>query len=164
MSQGEDILRAVLELANRHDADAIQAYLAEDMRFRNPITGDSDASGMHAVHSAVFAGFPDVEDRIERMLSQGESGCCGVHGGRNPPGGIRGRAGDRQAHEPARRLLRGGCRWEGDRLAIVLRHRHPDAADRCSPHAGGSRTGLRPTWRCLFPAAARQARGPDRRR
>ena len=40
MSQGEDILRAVLELANHHDADAIQAYLSEDMRFRNPITGE----------------------------------------------------------------------------------------------------------------------------
>jgi steroid delta-isomerase-like uncharacterized protein len=73
MSQGEDILRAVLELSNRHDADAIQAYLAEDMRFRNPITGDSDASGMHAVHSAIFAGFPDVAYRIEHLLSQGDS-------------------------------------------------------------------------------------------
>src|SRR5438128_6993608 len=31
------------------------------------------ASGMHAVHSAIFAGFPDVEYRIERMLSQGDS-------------------------------------------------------------------------------------------
>ena len=68
MSQGEDILRAVLELANRHDADAIQAYLAEDMRFRNPITGDSDASGMHAVHSAIFAG--------SRTSSIGSSACC----------------------------------------------------------------------------------------
>src|ERR671939_592195 len=73
MSQGEDILRAVLEMANRHDADAIQAYLAEDMRFQNPITGDSDTSGMHAVHSAIFAGFPDVEYRIERLLSQADS-------------------------------------------------------------------------------------------
>src|SRR5947209_18135752 len=73
MSQGDDILRAVLELATHHDADAIQAYLAEDMRFRNPITAESDASGMHAVHSAIFAGFPDVEYRIERMLSQGDS-------------------------------------------------------------------------------------------
>ena len=50
-----------------------RTYLAEDMRFRNPITGESDASGMHAVHSAIFAGFPDVEYRIERMLSQGDS-------------------------------------------------------------------------------------------
>jgi steroid delta-isomerase-like uncharacterized protein len=73
MTQGEDVLRAILVLVNRHDADAIQAYLAEDMRFRNPITGDSDASGIHAVHSGIFAGFPDVEYRLERLLSQGDS-------------------------------------------------------------------------------------------
>src|SRR6266851_2537220 len=73
MSQGEDILRAVLELANYPMRMRSRTYLAEDMRFRNPITGESDASGMHAVHSAIFAGFPDVEYRIERMLSQGDS-------------------------------------------------------------------------------------------
>src|SRR5919205_1195003 len=78
MTQGEDILRAILELTNRHDADAIQAYLAEDMRFRNPITGESDASGMHAVHSALFAGVPATGKAINLPVAF----CVDIAGGK----------------------------------------------------------------------------------
>jgi steroid delta-isomerase-like uncharacterized protein len=73
MSQNEDTLRTLLDLCNRHDAAAIQAHLADDMRFVNPISGESDASGMYAMHSALFTGFPDVVYRLDRMLTQDDS-------------------------------------------------------------------------------------------
>jgi steroid delta-isomerase-like uncharacterized protein len=73
MSENENVVRAMLNLANRHDGAAIHAYLADAMHASNPSTGVSAASRMHAVQSALLAGFPDLQYRIDRMLPVGDT-------------------------------------------------------------------------------------------
>jgi steroid delta-isomerase-like uncharacterized protein len=73
VSENETVIRAMLELANRHDGTAIHAYLAEAMSVSRPTTGTSPASRQHAVQSALLEGFPDLQYRMERMLSSGDT-------------------------------------------------------------------------------------------
>ena len=73
MSENERVVQAILELANRHDAAAIHGYLAEAIRASDPRTGVSAASRMHAVQSALLAGFPDLQYRIDRVLPAGDT-------------------------------------------------------------------------------------------
>jgi len=73
MSDNEGVVRAMLELANRHDGAAIHAYLAEAMHTVNPAMGASAASRMHAVQSALMSGFPDLQYRIDRLTFSGDT-------------------------------------------------------------------------------------------
>jgi steroid delta-isomerase-like uncharacterized protein len=73
MSENERVVQAMLELANRHDGAAIHAYLSEAMHAINSTIGVSTASRMHAVQSALLAGFPDLQYRINRTLSSGNT-------------------------------------------------------------------------------------------
>ena len=68
MSENEGVVRAMLELANRHDAAAIHGYLAEALHASDQRTGVSAASRMHAVQTALLAGFPDLQYRLDRIL------------------------------------------------------------------------------------------------
>jgi steroid delta-isomerase-like uncharacterized protein len=72
-NENETVIRAMLELANRHDGTAIHAYLAEAMRVSHPGTGISPASRQHAIQSALLEGFPDLQYRMERMLASGNT-------------------------------------------------------------------------------------------
>jgi steroid delta-isomerase-like uncharacterized protein len=82
MSESERVVQAMLESANRHDAEAIHAYLAEAMHAINRTAGVSTASRMHAVQSALLAGFPDLQYRITRTLFSGNTAVieCTVSG------------------------------------------------------------------------------------
>jgi steroid delta-isomerase-like uncharacterized protein len=71
MSENEGVIQAMLESANRHDSAAIHACLAEAMHAVNPRMGVSPASRMHAIQSALTAGFPDLQYRIDRLTSSG---------------------------------------------------------------------------------------------
>jgi steroid delta-isomerase-like uncharacterized protein len=73
MSENEGVIRAMLELANRHDGAAIHAYLSEAMQRVDPAIGASAASRMHAVQSALISGFPDLEYRMDRLTVSGET-------------------------------------------------------------------------------------------
>jgi steroid delta-isomerase-like uncharacterized protein len=63
----------MLESANRHDAGGIHTYLADAMHAVNPRLGTSAASRMHWAQTALLNGFPDLQYRIERMISSGNS-------------------------------------------------------------------------------------------
>jgi steroid delta-isomerase-like uncharacterized protein len=73
VSENESVIRAMLDLANRHDGTAIHAFLAEAMRLSRPGTGTSPASRQHAIQSALLEAFPDLQYRMERMLSSGNT-------------------------------------------------------------------------------------------
>ena len=86
MSENERVVQAMLELANRHDGAAIHAYLSEAMHTITSTSGISTAGRMHAVQSALLAGFPDLQYRINRTLSSGgtiviECTLSGTHKG-----------------------------------------------------------------------------------
>jgi steroid delta-isomerase-like uncharacterized protein len=86
MSESERVVQAMLESANRHDAAAIHAYLAEAMHAINPTIGVSTASRMHSVQTALLAGFPDLRYRIIRTLFSGSTAvieciASGTHSG-----------------------------------------------------------------------------------
>ena len=72
-NENEGVVRAMLELANRHESAAIHTYPADAMHATNPSTGVSAASRLHAVQSALLAGFPVFQYRIDRILPAGET-------------------------------------------------------------------------------------------
>jgi steroid delta-isomerase-like uncharacterized protein len=82
MSENERVVEALLELANRHDGAAIHAYLAEAMHASDPATGASAASNMHAIQSALLAGFPDLQYRMRRTIFSGDTAVieCVLYG------------------------------------------------------------------------------------
>ncbi len=73
MNQAEKVTRTILELANRHDVDAMQSHLADDMTFVNPVTGPTDKRGMQQFHIGFFGAFPDTHYRIDRLTSAGDA-------------------------------------------------------------------------------------------
>jgi predicted ester cyclase len=73
MSQAENVIGTVIDLANRHEVGAIQDYLTDDMTFVNPVTGSTDKRGMELFHAALFSGFPDIHYKIDRLTSQGDA-------------------------------------------------------------------------------------------
>jgi len=72
-NENERVVQAILDFANRREGAAIHAYLAESMHAIDPTLGTSAASRMHAVQSALLAAFPDLQYRIVRTLSSGDS-------------------------------------------------------------------------------------------
>ena len=91
MSSNESVVQAMLESANRHDAAGIHALLADAMHEINPRVGTSAASRMHWAQTALMTGFPDLEYRIDRVVSSGstvvvECVMTGTHKG--PFGGV----------------------------------------------------------------------------
>ena len=73
MSTNEQVVQAMLESANRHDAAGLHAWLADAMHEISPRIGTSAASRMHWGQTALMAGFPDLQYRIDRMISSGNS-------------------------------------------------------------------------------------------
>ncbi len=72
MSQAESILRKMLDLANRQDADTMQQYLTDDLQFDNPVTGPTDKNGMHQFHQGFFGAFPDIHYTIDKLVDDGQ--------------------------------------------------------------------------------------------
>ena len=73
MSTNEGVVQSMLESANRHDSAVIHGLLADAMHEINPRVGTSAASRMHWAQTALTTGFPDLQYRIERMVSSGSS-------------------------------------------------------------------------------------------
>lgn len=73
MSNAEQIVSKLGDLANSHDAEAIQGYLDDDMDFYNPITGWSGKQGMYEIHTTLFKAFPDLYYEFSRVISSGDS-------------------------------------------------------------------------------------------
>jgi steroid delta-isomerase-like uncharacterized protein len=73
MSQSENVVRTIIDLANRHEVGAIQEHLADDMTFVNPVTGPTDKSGMELFHAGFFSGFPDTHYQVDRLISEGDA-------------------------------------------------------------------------------------------
>lgn len=73
MSTNEGFVQSMLESANRHDTAGIHAFLADAMHEINPRIGTSAASRMHWAQTALMTGFPDLQYRVERMVSSGSS-------------------------------------------------------------------------------------------
>jgi steroid delta-isomerase-like uncharacterized protein len=57
-------------------------FLAEDLRFMNPMTGPTDLNGAMDFHSGLFAAFPDIRYNIDRILSSDDlvAAQCTVEG------------------------------------------------------------------------------------
>ncbi len=73
MGDNMRLLETVLELGNRHDQEAIDEHMAEDMTFINPIVGTTDKAGWTNFHLDLFAAFPDVTFPLERMVADGDT-------------------------------------------------------------------------------------------
>ncbi|HEV8536599.1 MAG TPA: ester cyclase [Candidatus Limnocylindria bacterium] len=73
MGESESVLRAALDVANRHDLDRFFTYVADDVKFVNPVTGPTDKTGMRGFHDAFFTAFPDIHYRIDRLITSGDS-------------------------------------------------------------------------------------------
>jgi steroid delta-isomerase-like uncharacterized protein len=82
----ERVLRDVLDFANRRDVDGMQKFIADSMRFVNPVTGPTDKQGMRGFHTSFFAGIPDIHYEILRVLTDAnhvvaETRITGTHKG-----------------------------------------------------------------------------------
>ncbi len=69
MAHHDTVFREMLDVANRHDLDGFQGYLADEIAFENPITGPTDTAGMRAFHSGFFAAFPDIAYHITNLVT-----------------------------------------------------------------------------------------------
>lgn len=75
-----EILRAVFDAFNRHDADGVMAHFSDDIVFET-IAGEHafgtrivGYDAVHAAFSAVWARFPDVQWRDARHFVAGDRG------------------------------------------------------------------------------------------
>lgn len=66
-----EVLLALTAAANAHDVGAMRSYLAPDMSFENPVTPASNRDGMAAFHGGLFAAFPDIAYRVDRVTASG---------------------------------------------------------------------------------------------
>lgn len=73
MPNAEQLVGKLGNLANSHDAEAIQEYLGEDMEFYNPITGWGGKQGMYEVHTTLFKAFPDLYYEFSRIIPTGDT-------------------------------------------------------------------------------------------
>ena len=73
MGNLESTLRSAIDVANTHDLDRFFANVADDVKFVNPVTGTTDKAGMRGFHEAFFSAFPDINYRVDRLITAGDS-------------------------------------------------------------------------------------------
>lgn len=73
MSENERVVQKIIEALNRHDVDAIQEYLADDMTYVNPTIEPTDKNGMRKFLVGGFAAFPDIKYQVDHTVSQGNT-------------------------------------------------------------------------------------------
>jgi steroid delta-isomerase-like uncharacterized protein len=73
MGGNEEVVRAVLEAVNRRDTEADQPHLADDLEYVNPSVGQTDKRGWREFHTGFYAAFPDLNIRVDRLLSAGDT-------------------------------------------------------------------------------------------
>ncbi|TMC41920.1 MAG: ester cyclase [Chloroflexi bacterium] len=74
--------RAAMSAASARDHDRFEAHLRDDVTFINPMVGTVDKAGFRAFHTALWAGLPDINYKVERTVSEGDTvvGECTVTG------------------------------------------------------------------------------------
>jgi steroid delta-isomerase-like uncharacterized protein len=82
MGNLESVVRSFFDVANSHDLDRFFSYVADDVKFVNPVTGTTDKAGMRGFHEAFFSAFPDIRYRVDRLITAGDSAMveCTVTG------------------------------------------------------------------------------------
>jgi len=78
--------RAAMAAASARDHGSFETHLRDDVTFINPMVGTVDKAGFHKFHAGLWAGLPDINYRVERTISEGNTvvGECtitGTHGG-----------------------------------------------------------------------------------
>jgi steroid delta-isomerase-like uncharacterized protein len=74
--------RAAMSAASARDHDRFEAHLRDDVTFINPMVGTVDKAGFRAFHTALWTGLPDINYKVERTVSEGDTvvGECTVTG------------------------------------------------------------------------------------
>src|SRR3989442_13472197 len=74
--------RASMAAASARDHERFQAHLRDDVTFINPMVGTVDKAGFRAFHTALWAGLPDINYKVERTVSEGMTvvGECTITG------------------------------------------------------------------------------------
>src|SRR5437879_13485845 len=74
--------RAAMLAASARDHDRFEAHLRDDVTFINPMVGTVDKAGFRAFHTALWTGLPDINYKVERTVSEGNTvvGECTVTG------------------------------------------------------------------------------------
>jgi len=74
--------RAAMASASARDHAGFEAHLRDDVTFINPMVGTVDKAGFRAFHTALWAGLPDINYKVERTVSEGLTvvGECTVTG------------------------------------------------------------------------------------
>jgi steroid delta-isomerase-like uncharacterized protein len=73
MANPRDVTARILDRLNARDVDGIQRYVADTVRYSNPITGPTDRQGMAEFHGALFTALPDIHYHVERTIAQGDT-------------------------------------------------------------------------------------------
>jgi len=74
--------RAAMASASARDHDAFEKHLRDDVTFINPMVGTVDKAGFRQFHTGLWAGLPDINYKVERTVSEGNTvvGECTVTG------------------------------------------------------------------------------------
>src|SRR5438105_1485343 len=74
--------RAAMSAASARDHARFEAHLRDDVTFINPMVGTVDKAGFRAFHTALWTGLPDINYKVERTVSEGDTvvGECTVTG------------------------------------------------------------------------------------
>src|SRR5438874_1330509 len=74
--------RAAMSAASARDHARFEAHLRDDVTFINPMVGTVDKAGFRAFHTALWTGLPDINYKVERTVSEGDTvvGECTVPG------------------------------------------------------------------------------------
>src|SRR5947208_1818405 len=74
--------RAAMASASARDHASFEGHLRDDVTFVNPMVGTVDKAGFRAFHTALWTGLPDINYKVERTVSEGNTvvGECTVTG------------------------------------------------------------------------------------
>ena len=74
--------RAAMAAASARDHGSFETHLRDDVTFINPMVGTVDKAGFHDFHAGLWAGLPDINYKVERTISEGNTvvGECTVTG------------------------------------------------------------------------------------
>ena len=74
--------RAAMASASARDHASFETHLRDDVTFVNPMVGTVDKAGFRAFHTALWTGLPDINYKVERTVSEGNTvvGECTVTG------------------------------------------------------------------------------------
>ena len=74
--------RAAMAAASARDHGSFETHLRDDVTFINPMVGTVDKAGFREFHTGLWAGLPNINYKVERTISEGDTvvGECTVTG------------------------------------------------------------------------------------